>query len=302
MKVLIDSGAWSLHNQAQKKGIANAPVITIDDYCNWLTENRKLYTVYANFDVLNNGKASYENWVEMRKRGFNPLPVYHASTDIKWLKKYLDTGCEYLCLGAIAFMYTEYRIANLDHIWSNYLTQPDGMPKLKVHGFGLTALRIMTRYPWYSVDSSSWAFIARHGGLFIPKKIGGKFRFDEEHYKRNVSTRAPHKKSIPHVLFCSRQEQVVFQEYLDFIETPLGKSSFRPYLLGETLKKNELVWKKKENGKIVPLVEIVEERGVINDQAMRNEANIKFFILTAEGMPKYPWPFKRVHFHRRSLL
>jgi len=302
MNVFIDSGAWSIHNQSRKKGRNAAPILTIDDYCEWLTKYKKLYTCYASFDVLNNGKASFENWVEMRKRGFDPLPVYHASTDVKWLKKYLDAGCKYLCLGAIAFMYTEKRIANLDNVWSNYLTAKDGMPLIKVHGFGLTALRIMIRYPWYSVDSSSWAFIARHGGVFIAVKRGGKFRFDLEHYKRNCSTRAPHKRSIPHVECCSSAEQKLFREYLDFLEVPYGKSSFRPYVEGEVLAANESIWKKKENGKVHKLVEVVEERGIINDQAMRNSANIKFFILLSECMPKWPWPFTQAAKHRGSLL
>ena len=64
----------------------------------------------------------------------------------------------------------------------------------------------------------------------------------------------------------------------------------------------ESVWKKKDGAKIIPTVETVVERGVINDQQMRNEANIKFFILTAESLPKWPWPFKNVSHHRNVLV
>lgn len=301
MNVLIDSGAWTIFQKVQKGKMA-PDAIGIPQYCEWLKQNKKLYNYYVNMDVIHNGEASFQNWKKMLAEGLDPLPVYHASTDVKYLHKYLEHGAKYICVGAIAFLGMKYRFANFDNLWANHLTDKNGFPIVKVHGFGLTALSIMLRYPWYSLDSSSWAFIARHGGLFIARKHKGKFDFVVEHYKRNVSTRAPHKKSIPHITAKGPEELKVLLEYLDFIETPYGKSSFRPYQEGEVLKKNESLWKKKEHGKIVKLVEVIEERGVINCQQMRNEANIKFFILTAESLPKYPWAFKRVHHHRRVLV
>lgn len=300
-QVFIDSGAYTILNQA-RKGNKVAATIGLPNYCEWLEQNKGLYNVYANMDVIYNGKATYDNWIEMRKRGFDPLPVYHAGTDIMYLKKYLDAGCPYICLGAVAFLGMRYRFANFDNLWSNYLTEPNGMPRLKVHGFGLTALSVMARYPWYSVDSSSWAFIARHGGLFIARKVGGVWRFDLDHYKRNVSTRAPHKKSIPHIRMKSVVGDKLLREWLEYIETPYGVSAFRPYKEGEKLAPNESVWKKKDGAKIIPTVETVVERGVINDQQMRNEANIKFFILTVEALPPYPYPLSAKIKKQRPLF
>lgn len=301
MLTLMDSGAYTI-DQMKKQGKV-VEGLDFAGYCAWLKANPKLYTHYVNLDVISNGKATYDNWMRMRAEGLDPIAVYHATTDVKWLHKYLDAGCEYLCLGAVAFMYTERRLVNFDHIWANHLTDSKGMPLIKIHGFGLTSLRIITRYPWYSVDSSSWAFIARHGGLFVPRKVGGKFDFSEEHYKRNVSTRAPHKGSIPHINMRGPEEKKLLQQYLDFIETPLGKSVFRPYKDGEVLAENESVWKKKKHGhKDEVLVETRIEDGVINCQKMRNEANIKFFILTAEQIPAWPWPFKKAKHFRRTLI
>ena len=302
MRVLVDSGAYTIDNMKKQGKVVDG--LDLPGYCAWLKEHPTLYTHYVNLDVISNGKATYDNWIEMRKQGLNPIPVYHATTDVKWLHKYLDAGVDYLCLGAVAFMYTERRLANFDHIWANHLTDKQGMPLVKVHGFGLTSLRIITRYPWFSVDSSSWAFIARHGGLFVPRKVNGKFDFGEEHYKRNVSTRAPHKNSIPHITMRGPEERKLLREYLDFIETPLGQSTFRPYKEGEELADNESLWKRKHghHGKVEVLVETRVEDGVVNCQKMRNEANIKFFILTAEQVPKYPWPFKRATHFRRTLI
>ena len=44
-----------------------------------------------------------------------------------------------------------------------------GKPRLKVHAFGITAIPIMERYPWYSVDSSSWIQSAAFGSIITPE-------------------------------------------------------------------------------------------------------------------------------------
>jgi hypothetical protein len=43
-----------------------------------------------------------------------------------------------------------------------YLTNPDGT-KVGVHGFGLSAPEPMLRYPWASVDSTTWWRLSRFG-------------------------------------------------------------------------------------------------------------------------------------------
>ena len=42
----------------------------------------------------------------------------------------------------------------------------DGKPKVKVHGFGMTTRELLFRYPWASVDSTSW-YSSRYGGCFL---------------------------------------------------------------------------------------------------------------------------------------
>jgi hypothetical protein len=55
----------------------------------------------------------------------------------------------------------------LDRIWEKHLVDGAGRPKVKVHGFGLTTMALVERYPWYSVDSSSWVQVARTGGMML---------------------------------------------------------------------------------------------------------------------------------------
>ena len=47
----------------------------------------------------------------------------------------------------------------LDHIWCKYLTNADGTPKVKVHGFGMTMRELIVSLPVASVNSTSWIFV-----------------------------------------------------------------------------------------------------------------------------------------------
>ena len=60
----------------------------------------------------------------------------------------------------------------LDRLWADYLTDDQGRPIVKVHGFGLTSLPLMMRYPWYSVDSSTWVQWAANGMVLVPGQVG----------------------------------------------------------------------------------------------------------------------------------
>jgi hypothetical protein len=51
-------------------------------------------------------------------------------------------------------------MGHCDEVWHYILSNN---PSLKVHGFGLTNIELMERYPWYSVDSSSFQGCRRFG-------------------------------------------------------------------------------------------------------------------------------------------
>ena len=57
----------------------------------------------------------------------------------------------------------------LDRMWNDYLTDGSGNPRIKVHGFGITSIPLMERYPWYSCDSSSWIQATSFGAKVHPE-------------------------------------------------------------------------------------------------------------------------------------
>jgi hypothetical protein len=63
-------------------------------------------------------------------------------------------------------------MSRLDRIFTK-LCDKNGHCKWKIHGFGITSPQMMSRYPWYSVDSSSWIKYGAYGMAILFTK--GKF-------------------------------------------------------------------------------------------------------------------------------
>lgn len=156
---MLDSGAYS----AFRKKVT----IDIDDYVQFVKDHSARFETCVNLDVIGDGEASYNNWKYLCSKGIDVMPVYHIGTDEKWLVKYLQ-DTDYIGLGAVAKLHTAVRMDGLTYIWNKYLRDSNGRPKYKVHGMGLTAVDIMLRYPWYSVDSVSPIVQSAYGGIYLP--------------------------------------------------------------------------------------------------------------------------------------
>jgi hypothetical protein len=90
-------------------------------------------------------------------------------------------GYPFIALGGLVGASRKVLQAWLDRMWGKYLTRSDGAPRLKVHGFGLTDFKLMARYPWFSIDSSSWAMAGFFGGcVFYERNELFKIVFSED--------------------------------------------------------------------------------------------------------------------------
>ena len=162
----LDSGAFTAFQNPKIK-------IDIDEYIEFVKNHEHVFEHCFNLDVIGNDKASYENWKYLQKNGVNSIPVFHLGTDEKWLTKYINET-DYLGLGAVANLHTVQRKLGFTRIWKDYLIDKHGMPKLKVHAMGVTALDIMTQYPWYSVDSASIIKQSAYGAIYLPEIVVGR--------------------------------------------------------------------------------------------------------------------------------
>jgi hypothetical protein len=165
-KVFLDSGAFS----AKSLGVE----IDIDAYCKYIIENKDILreedsVVMASvLDGIGDPLKTWQNQIYMEQHGATPLPCFHFGEDEAYLDWYVQRY-PYITIGGMVRTKAEDVMQWLDRIWSRHLLDKAGKPKLKVHAFGVTTISLMERYPWHSVDSSSWIQAAAFGSIYTVK-------------------------------------------------------------------------------------------------------------------------------------
>lgn len=195
-RFFLDSGAFS----AWSKGT----VIDIDEFCEFIRANVDHLDVYACLDVIPGSpgrpatpaerdeaaEQTWRNYLYMREQNLFPIPVYHFGEDRRFLKRMLDYGCDYIGIGGLVGIPGGQRRLWLDSLFLD-ITDAKGMPIVKTHGFGMTSVPLIFRYPWYSVDSTTWIMVAASGSIYLPQTRDGSFVFDEAPTTISVSDRNP---------------------------------------------------------------------------------------------------------------
>jgi len=307
VNLFLDSGAYSAFTKGAE--------IVLDDYIAFIKENESVIEVYSNLDIMYDAEGSLKNQKLMEEAGLTPLPCYHAGEDLKYLRLYLE-NYPYVCLGGLTTKDGALLADSLDRCWDIICDTPDRMPKAKIHGFGITALPLLFRYPWYSVDSTSWVMTSRFGGVFVPRKRNGKYVYDENSWKVCVSNRSPSKSDEgKHFTTFTTLEQEIILEYFELKGFSVGHSEFKEEVAGYSLKDGErwfgkadsdaqrgvkgnrdgyvpLGWEGeiKRTGK--GLVETVIEWGLSNDYRLRDELNVIYFLDLEKNIPEWPWAYK----------
>jgi hypothetical protein len=243
ISLFLDSGAFS----AWSKGVT----IDIDEYIAFIKQHKKYIDHYAVLDSIGDPETTLQNQEYMESKGLSPIPCFHYGENIKYLKSYIKKY-EYIALGGMVPISTNDLFMWLDDLYTNYICDSSGMPKVKVHGFGLTSIPLLVRYPWYSVDSTSWVMTGRFGAVFVPKKKQGSYIYTEIPWKVNVSDKSSKKdQEGQHFNTFSKMEQKIISDY--FSEK------------GYTIQQLSSEYKK------------------------RDEINIHYFIDLEKNLPKWPW-------------
>ncbi len=245
LSIFLDSGAFSAWSQ----GVT----IDIDEYIAFIKEHQHYLDVYAVLDSIGDPEATLRNQDYMESKGLSPLPCFHYGEDIKYLNEYLSRGYDYIALGGMVPIGTAELMTWLDGLFSHSLCDGKGNPTIKVHGFGLTSLPLLLRYPWYSVDSTSWVMIGRFGSVFVPRKRAGKYIYDEQAHKVVVSEKSDVGDG-KHLCNYSKMERDVILAYF-------AEHGFTEKQLGE-------------------------------DYMARDRLNIQYFLDLEKNLPAWPWAFK----------
>jgi len=303
--LFLDSGAYSAMSQGAE--------IDIQEYIKFIKEHEHLLNVYVNLDVIgdkikgpgiDSAEATLKNQKIMEEAGLNPMPVFHRGEPLEYLQHYVD-NYDYIGLGmGRAIGNTDQLPLWLDTVFGNIICGGDGYPKVKVHGFGMTSLKLMLRYPWYSVDSTSWALTGGMGSIFVPRYKNGEWIYDENPWKVVVSSRSP-KAAFDRTYIHNmppRKKQII----LDYIHSKgyeLGESEFKMVDADYEPSVNERWAANKSdiiNGE--RLIEVFTKPGISNLYTKRDELNIIYFQDLEDTFKTYPWPFTKPATTRQTKL
>lgn len=290
--LFLDSGAFSAWTQNKS--------IDIQKYIAFIKEHEEVIDIYANLDVIGIGgklpnretaELTLKNQKIMEKAGLSPIPCFHYGEPFSYLAYYVE-NYDYIALGVAGNSGTKL-IPWLDQCFSNYICDQKGFPKTKVHGFAVTSLKLMLRYPWYSVDSTSWVVTGRLGSIYVPIQRGERWVYDETTWKIAVSNKSPNKnKKGEHYQTLPKQHQKIIKCYLEEKGYVIGKSEFHMESQDYHLKENEKWGEKKPKEKTESRwVETILEPGVSNTYQLRDEVNIIYFVDLEKSMKLWPWPF-----------
>ena len=175
-KLMIDNGEFTFH----RKGGS----LDIDEYIKWLNDNDE-YIDYAialdkipgrwghvksQEEILKAPEQTWDNYCYMYDRVKSPkklLPVFHQYDDFKWLIKILESGKpEYICLSGNKELTNAQREYWYDMCYS-YIYKIN--PNIKVHCLGSATIQNAEKFPFTSMDATSWIMTGANGSILTDK-------------------------------------------------------------------------------------------------------------------------------------
>lgn len=196
MFILLDSGAYTAWTSRKD--------VDLDEYCMFIREHSEHVDAYVSLDVIPGVKGrtptatevaesaakGWCNYLYMRDTwNLDPIPVFHQGEAFELLDRMLAAGCGYIGLSPRIMGPTSIKRRWLDSVWAR-LVRADGTPTVKVHGFGMNALPLLFRYPWCTVDASTWLKRAVYGKILMPHTIRRTGEWDFSKVPRDVSVSA----------------------------------------------------------------------------------------------------------------
>jgi len=204
--LILDSGAYSAWRKQEE--------LNVDEYIAYIQKHKEHLYEYVNLDkipgafgkkpsageVEASAQLGWKNLLLMHKEGLKPMHVFHQGERRYWLEKMLGEGLEYVGISPANDRTTKQKIEWLDEIFS-FLCGTKGFPMVRTHGFGVTSLPILFRYPWFSADSVSWILFGAYGQVLVPhpKPDDSGYDYTVSPYVVHVSTQSkePGKERLP---------------------------------------------------------------------------------------------------------
>lgn len=309
-KLIMDSGAFSAWNKN----------VTIDfhayiDYClkyidkiNYIVNLDVIpaspgQKIISQEEIERSASLGYKNARKMVAAGIpreKLIHVFHQNENFKWLKRMVN-DFPYIGLSPANDRNTDEKRQWLDQCMP-YVTDQDGFPIVKFHGFAVTAHALMVRYPWFSVDSASWCQEAGRGLIYVPLRKDGKYRYDVMPLKVRIGFNSPREQTKRHFVNLPPLVKNMIQQYFDDKGYVLGSSTCVNFTEGmKTGGKSLIRFCRKEStcDGVMPksgCIEKVKEFGVINKHGIRSELNAIYINDMENSLT--PWPNRR-YIHKK---
>lgn len=233
---MIDSGAFSAWTQQKKVNLKR-----YISFCKELQDKARAKEItFVNLDVIpgefgkeptsrevrDSAKQGWANFEKMREAGLSAVHIFHQGEEWKWLERLIgypsigispDNGCSWVNR-------LQWLAQVFDHLKAWGL-----LGKIKVHGFAVTNWKAMTSFPWYSVDSATWAKVSGMGGTMVWNSKKGRLTTVKYKAKKKM-LRYGHvdwidsSLNLKHVnrLSASAQAYGIAEEYLSRLWTKKG--------------------------------------------------------------------------------
>lgn len=180
--VMLDSGAFT----AWTKGIK----LNLDEYSEFAQSSLDLFDFVVCIDVLPSFKGdksahrlckefeisaekSWENAEYLLSTGLtkrNLIPVFHQGENIKHLEFLSKQGFFLIGISPGNDRSAGDKLSWLMDCREVIKTDYLGRPSQRCHGFAVTDFSLMKAFPWFSVDSATWAISSGHGNVLVPSK------------------------------------------------------------------------------------------------------------------------------------
>lgn len=298
-KHFLDSGAFSQKTKAKafhkKYGGDRWAYYETDEfhiymekYTAFVKQYKAGIDIYANVDVIGNEELTWRNQQWLEKKGLHPIPVVHyprrekeerqkSIDDLKWLRHYLNLGYDLIGIGGLAARTglnsgcNEWLRRCFDLICDN----PERLPTVKIHGFGVTDYKRLITFPWYSVDSTTWLKRGVFGEILVPCAKDNAFRF------YTIDAKTGHMNALqPYIVGTSMKHRGLHKQTKHFWNlkhiaenNPHGR---------DCLYRHICRW----------LEEIeVDKDKLFESGEERTKANLRFFQRLSQSLPRWPWSF-----------
>ena len=196
---LLDSGAFTFMNGYKGKVDWDEYV---EKYANFINKYDIKYFFELDIDVIVGIKEVERLRNKLEKLTQKKcIPVWHKSRGLEYWEK-MCKEYNYVAIGGIVIK----EITQTDYKYFKPLLKIARENNCKVHGLGFTATSLLKKYPFFSIDSTSWLKASRFGRIdyFDGKKM--------KTYPKPKNTRTVDYKKCDDFIF---KEWIKFQKYAD---------------------------------------------------------------------------------------